>query len=157
LGRFEPFADNATVSCLMEHSETAAYGEPLLFAEKYNADHSSLGALRPGRNAQQAAIEVEELLFRGHREVVDADLADFLEAASYCPQLMEVVSDFDRSRRPSRGHAPGRFTAPRSIGHAAFAATAGLPKSNSSPVTQITASLRATATVARFMPREVPV
>src|SRR6202007_965335 len=42
-------------------------------------------AYRPGRNAQQAAVEVEELLFRGYREVVDADLADFLEAASYCP------------------------------------------------------------------------
>jgi RNA-directed DNA polymerase len=34
-------------------------------------------AYRPGRSAQQAAIEVEELLFRGHRDVVDADLADF--------------------------------------------------------------------------------
>jgi RNA-directed DNA polymerase len=34
-------------------------------------------AYRPGRNAQQAAVAVEELLFRGHREVVDADLADF--------------------------------------------------------------------------------
>src|ERR1700740_921550 len=42
-------------------------------------------AYRPGRNAQQAAVAVEELLFRGYREVVDADLADFLEAASYCP------------------------------------------------------------------------
>ena len=50
-------------------------------------------------------------------------------------------------------------TAPRSIGYAALAATAGPPKSNSSPVTQmrcmITASLRATATVARFMPRRL--
>jgi len=48
---------------------------------------------------------------------------------------------------------------PRSIGYAALAATAGPPKSNSSPVTQmrcmITASLRATATVARFMPRRL--
>ena len=34
-------------------------------------------AYRPGRNAQQAAIEVEETLFRGHPEVVDADLADY--------------------------------------------------------------------------------
>ena len=33
-------------------------------------------AYRAGRNAQQAAVEVEELLFRGHPEVVDADLAD---------------------------------------------------------------------------------
>jgi hypothetical protein len=30
-------------------------------------------------------VEVEELLFRGHPEVVDADLADYLDAASYCP------------------------------------------------------------------------
>jgi len=34
-------------------------------------------AYRPGRNAQQAVVEVEELLFRGHPEVVDADLADY--------------------------------------------------------------------------------
>jgi retron-type reverse transcriptase len=39
-------------------------------------------AYRPGRNAQQAAVAVEELLFRGHREVVDADLADFLEGTA---------------------------------------------------------------------------
>ena len=30
-------------------------------------------AYRAGRNAQQAVVEVEELLFRGHPEVVDAD------------------------------------------------------------------------------------
>src|ERR1700694_4871941 len=34
-------------------------------------------AYRAGRNAQQAAVEVEELLFRGHPEVVAADLADY--------------------------------------------------------------------------------
>jgi hypothetical protein len=39
-------------------------------------------AYRPGRNAQQAVVEVEELLFRGHPEVVDADLADYLDSAS---------------------------------------------------------------------------
>ncbi|MBV8104249.1 MAG: hypothetical protein JO223_06435 [Hyphomicrobiales bacterium] len=39
-------------------------------------------AYRAGRHVQQAAVEVEELLFRGHREVVDADLADYLDAAS---------------------------------------------------------------------------
>ena len=50
-------------------------------------------AYRPGRNAQQAAIAVEELLFRGYREVVDADLADFLEAASYCPRAYGVTSN----------------------------------------------------------------
>ena len=49
-------------------------------------------AYRAGRNAQQTAVEVEELLFRGHPEVVDADLADYLEAASYCPPAYEVTS-----------------------------------------------------------------
>ena len=38
---------------------------------------SELYAYRRGRNAQQAVVEVEELLFRGHPEVVDADLADY--------------------------------------------------------------------------------
>jgi group II intron reverse transcriptase/maturase len=32
---------------------------------------------RRGRNAQQAVIEVEETLFRGYSDVVDADLADY--------------------------------------------------------------------------------
>ena len=39
-------------------------------------------AYRAGRNAQQAVVEVEELLFRGHPDVVDADLADYLDAVS---------------------------------------------------------------------------
>jgi hypothetical protein len=34
-------------------------------------------AYRPGRNAQQAVVDVEALLFSGHPEVVDADLADY--------------------------------------------------------------------------------
>ena len=39
----------------------------------------SIGTLRlPSRaKPQQAVVEVEELLFRGHPEVVDADLADY--------------------------------------------------------------------------------
>ena len=39
-------------------------------------------AYRPGRNAQQAVVKVEGLLFRAHPEVVDADLADYLDTAS---------------------------------------------------------------------------
>ncbi len=31
-------------------------------------------AYRPGRNAQQAVVEVEDVLFRSHPDVVDADL-----------------------------------------------------------------------------------
>ena len=46
-------------------------------------------AYRAGRNAQQAVVEVEELLFRGHPDVVDADLADYLDTVSYCPLVHE--------------------------------------------------------------------
>jgi RNA-directed DNA polymerase len=48
-------------------------------------------AYRPGRNAQQAAIEVEELLFRGHRDVVDADLTDFFGSIPHT-ELMKSVA-----------------------------------------------------------------
>jgi retron-type reverse transcriptase len=40
-------------------------------------------AYRAGRNAQQVVAEVDKQLFRGHPEVVDADLADYLDVASY--------------------------------------------------------------------------
>jgi retron-type reverse transcriptase len=40
-------------------------------------------AYRPGCNAQQAVVEVGALLDHGHPEVVDADLADYLDDASY--------------------------------------------------------------------------
>src|SRR5437762_11003903 len=46
---------------------------------------------RPGRSAQQAAVAVEELLFRGHREVVDADLADFFGSIPHT-ELMKSVA-----------------------------------------------------------------
>ena len=47
-------------------------------------------AYRLGRNAQQAVVEVEAQLFRGHPEVVDADLADYLDRDSYCTPAYEV-------------------------------------------------------------------
>jgi RNA-directed DNA polymerase len=40
---------------------------------------SELYAYRLGRNAHQAVVEVEERLFRGHPEVVDADRAELRE------------------------------------------------------------------------------
>ena len=50
-----------------------------------------------GRNAQQAVVEVEELLFRGHPEVVDADLADYFgspfHTASYCRSVARRIVD----------------------------------------------------------------
>jgi len=39
-------------------------------------------AYRPGRNAQQAVVEAQELMYLGRPEVVDADLADYLDPAS---------------------------------------------------------------------------
>jgi group II intron reverse transcriptase/maturase len=44
-------------------------------------------AYRPGRNAQQAVTEVGETLFRGHSEVVDADLADYFGSIPH-PELL---------------------------------------------------------------------
>jgi RNA-directed DNA polymerase len=48
-------------------------------------------AYRPGRNAQQAVAEVEELLFRGHPEVVDADLADYFGGIPHAELLKSVT------------------------------------------------------------------
>ena len=50
-----------------------------------------LYAYRPGRNAQQAVIDVEETLFRGHREVVDADLADYFGSIPHA-ELMRSLA-----------------------------------------------------------------
>jgi retron-type reverse transcriptase len=47
-------------------------------------------AYHPGRNAQQAVIEVEGLLFRGHPEAVDADLADYFGSISHAELLKSV-------------------------------------------------------------------
>ena len=48
-------------------------------------------AYRPGRNAQQAVVEVEELVFQGHPEVVDADLADYFGSIPHCELLQSVA------------------------------------------------------------------
>jgi group II intron reverse transcriptase/maturase len=48
-------------------------------------------AYRPGRNAQQAVVEVEELLYRGHPEVVDADLADYFGSIPHA-ELMRSLA-----------------------------------------------------------------
>jgi len=48
-------------------------------------------AYRPGRNAQQAVMEVEETLFRGHPEVVDADLADYFGSIPHA-ELMRSLA-----------------------------------------------------------------
>ncbi len=48
-------------------------------------------AYRPGRRAQQAVVEVEELLFRGHPDVVDADLADYFGSIPHTELMMSVA------------------------------------------------------------------
>src|SRR5215510_5440234 len=46
---------------------------------------------RPGRNAQQAVVEVDALLHRGHPEVVDADLADYFGSIPHADLLKSVA------------------------------------------------------------------
>src|SRR4026209_1202849 len=48
-------------------------------------------AYRCGRNAQQAVVEVRELVFRGHSEVVDADLADYFGSIPHAELLLSVA------------------------------------------------------------------
>jgi len=48
-------------------------------------------AYRPGRNAQQAVIEVEETLCRGHSEVVDADLSDYFGSIPHAELMRSLV------------------------------------------------------------------
>ena len=48
-------------------------------------------AYRPGRNAQQAVIEVEETLFRGHLDVVDADLADYFGSIPHAELMLSLA------------------------------------------------------------------
>ena len=48
-------------------------------------------AYRQGRNAQQAVVDVEETLIRGHREVVDADLADYFGSIPHAELLKSVA------------------------------------------------------------------
>ena len=52
---------------------------------------SEIYAYRIGRNAQQAVVEVEELLFRGHPDVVDADLADYFGSIPHADLLKSVA------------------------------------------------------------------
>jgi group II intron reverse transcriptase/maturase len=48
-------------------------------------------AYRPGRNAQQAAMEVEERLHRGQTDVVDADLADYFGSIPHTELMLSLA------------------------------------------------------------------
>ena len=64
----------------------------LLLEPIFEADlPSELYAYRPGRNAQQAVTEVEDVLFRGHPDVVDADLSDYFGSIPHAELLKSVA------------------------------------------------------------------
>jgi len=48
-------------------------------------------AYRPGRNAQQAVIEAQELMYLGRPEVVDADLADYFGSIPHADLLKSAA------------------------------------------------------------------
>jgi retron-type reverse transcriptase len=48
-------------------------------------------AYRPERNAQQAVVEVGARVFRGYRDVVDADLADYFGSIPHAELLKSVA------------------------------------------------------------------
>jgi len=52
---------------------------------------TELYAYRAGCNAQQAVMEVEEVLFRGHPDVVDADLSDYFGSIPHAELLKSVA------------------------------------------------------------------
>ena len=52
---------------------------------------SELYAYRPQRNAQQAVVEVEERMFRGQRDVVDADLSDYFGSLPHAELLQSLA------------------------------------------------------------------
>ena len=48
-------------------------------------------AYRPRRNAQQAVVDVEERMFRGHPEIVDADLSDYFGSIPHAELLQSLA------------------------------------------------------------------
>jgi hypothetical protein len=73
--------------------------EPIFEADVPPEQH----AYRPGRNAQQAVVEVEALLFRGRPEVVDADLADYFGSFPH----FQKQGRGERDRSSDRGSVGG--------------------------------------------------
>jgi group II intron reverse transcriptase/maturase len=48
-------------------------------------------AYRPGRNAQQAVVDVKEALYRGRSDVVDADLADYFGSIAHAELMLSLA------------------------------------------------------------------
>jgi hypothetical protein len=62
--------------------------------EGFEVANFEIYAYRAGRNAQQAVVEVEERLFRGHPDVVDADLADYFGSLPHADLLKSVAGNW---------------------------------------------------------------
>ena len=50
-------------------------------------------AYRADRSALDAVQHVHKLINTGHGQIVDADLSSYLDVASYCPLIHEVLSN----------------------------------------------------------------
>jgi group II intron reverse transcriptase/maturase len=55
-------------------------------------------AYRPGRSAQQAVLDVQEILFHGHPEVVDADLADYFGSIPHAELMLSLARRISDTR-----------------------------------------------------------
>jgi len=73
---------------------TAAMLDPIYEADLPNEQY----AYRAGRNAQQAVIDAEETLYRGHPEVVDADLADYFGSIPHTDLMRSLARRIVDSR-----------------------------------------------------------
>ncbi len=67
-------------------------------------------AYRAGRNAQQAVREVQDVLYHGHREVVDADLSDYFGSIPHAELMLSLVQRIVDTRVRQ---VPGRQIASR--------------------------------------------
>jgi len=52
---------------------------------------------RPRRSAADAVEEVDELLYQGYTDIVDADLSKYFDRVPYCPLVIEKVVAANRS------------------------------------------------------------
>ena len=68
--------------------------DPIFEADLPNEQY----AYRAGRNAQQAVIDAEETLYRGHPEVVDADLADYFGSIPHTDLMRSLARRIVDSR-----------------------------------------------------------
>jgi RNA-directed DNA polymerase len=64
----------------------------LVLAPIFEADlPEEMYAYRPRRNAQQAVVDVEERMFRGHPDIVDADLSDYFGSIPHAELLQSLA------------------------------------------------------------------